>query len=132
MYPTRERNPKPMMHKNRIWQIKDVDSAIELAADLKAATWTRCSGWRFGDTVWLNDSTCEDGLQEYAVLRDEDHGNYRQLESITVSWCETGQLVESSTQMADAPDEQFMSGTFGIHRLNVQAHAQHGRCPLCA
>ena len=34
-----------------------------------------------------DDSTCEDAIQEYGVLRQAEDGTWRQVESITVSWC---------------------------------------------
>ena len=78
-----------MMHSNRIWQVTPVDSAEELANRLTNQSWTLCTGFKLRGFLFLNDATCEDGAQEYAVVekRHNDNRDYRQVESITFSWC---------------------------------------------
>lgn len=48
---------------------------------LTGSTWTLCTGWEHAGLWYLNDSTGEDGAQEYAVV-------YRgvQIETITFGW----------------------------------------------
>jgi hypothetical protein len=80
-----------MLHADRIWSVAEVSSAEELARDLTRETWCCCQGFRIVDHpryVWVNDSTSEDGAQEYAVCRlGLAKGDMRQLESITFVWC---------------------------------------------
>jgi len=84
-----------MMHTNRIWCIARVATAEELAEKLTQHTWCCCSGFELNGYVWLNDATCEDGAQEYAVVRKPTDADpqYRQVESITASWCSQEQLL---------------------------------------
>jgi len=85
-----------MMHKNRIWQVKDLP--IEsLATELQRCTWCCCSGFRAGGMLWLNDATSPDGAQEYAVIRESDGA---QVESVTVSWCKPEELQAYIDQYA--------------------------------
>jgi hypothetical protein len=87
-------------------------------------TMTLCTGFRLGDTLWLNDSFSEDGAQEYAVLR-----NGRQIESITVSWCKPDRLLDSIAQFHEGRAEGI---DFGPVALRLETPEAHGRCPLCA
>lgn len=70
-----------MIHDTRRFVITDVETIAALAELLTEHTWTRCTGFRLGELLFLNDSFSEDGAQEYAVVRSG-----RQVESITVSW----------------------------------------------
>lgn len=82
------------MHLSRTFNVGDVASIEELAEKLTAYTWTLCAGFRLlaGDQalLFLNDSTSEDGAQEYAVLEEEG----RQVESITFGWCDKAKAEE--------------------------------------
>lgn len=72
-----------MWHEGRRWQIKDVETADELADKLTEMTWTLCSGFRFGGHLFLNDSLNEDGAQEYGIVRE---ATGEQIETVTFSW----------------------------------------------
>ena len=71
-----------MMHTNRRWSLCPLATAEELAEKLTKSTRTLCTGWEYGGLWYLNDSSGEDGAQEYAVV----YGGV-QIESITFSWC---------------------------------------------
>lgn len=82
-----------VMHRSRRWGVTR-RTTEELAELLSSSTWCLCTGIETdGGSIWLNDATSEDGAQEYAVLRLLD-GKWRQVESITVSWCSTEKLLE--------------------------------------
>lgn len=61
-----------MMHRNRRWCVGPAASAEDLARKLTGRTWTLCTGFfveGHPEYLFLNDSTCEDAVQEYAALR---------------------------------------------------------------
>jgi hypothetical protein len=95
-----------MMHTRRRWTLALVDLA-EAVRKLTEYDFTSCAGFRIahpegGSILVLNDSTCADALQEYAVFRltvEQDVVLARgllkdpsyvlrlpQIESLTVSW----------------------------------------------
>jgi hypothetical protein len=77
-----------MMHENRVFCLAVVDTDEELAEKLIDFTWCRCAAFQLRaspDTLFLNDSTSPDGIQEYAVLRCVE-GSWFQVESITFGW----------------------------------------------
>jgi hypothetical protein len=76
-----------MMHAKRQWCVVDAKNPEELARNLVDITWTLCTGFRIGAYYFLNDSTSEDGAQEYAVLRQMPDGRLLQIESITFGRC---------------------------------------------
>src|SRR6478609_5193448 len=86
-----------MLH-NRVWVVVEVATPEELAEKLTQNSWCLCNGFRYKDTCWLNDSTSEDSIQEYGIIREHDG---RQLESITVSWCKPEKIVEYAEQAAN-------------------------------
>ena len=77
-----------MLHSRRTFCVTDVGTIEELAEKLTEHTWTLCAGFRLQTPeqtlLFLNDSTSEDAIQEYAVLSEDG----RQLESITFGWCD--------------------------------------------
>ncbi|MBX3412583.1 MAG: hypothetical protein KF708_07840 [Pirellulales bacterium] len=94
------------------------------------STWTGCSAFSVGGYFFLNDATCADGAQEYAVVRQLADGRYEQIESITFSWC--------SPQSGLELIQRVLAGEFdqADYRREVQPRLQtpeqHGRCHLCA
>jgi hypothetical protein len=78
-----------MMHSKRRWSVVRVSSAEDLARILTETTWCCCCGFELAGYLFLNDATSADGAQEYAVVkRGADGEAWRQVESITFSWCE--------------------------------------------
>jgi hypothetical protein len=76
----------------------------------------------------VNDSITEDSAQEYGVLRPDGNG-YRQVESITVSWCDAERLG-AYIEQADRGDfdQEFRLGHVAAPRIE----RDHAPCPLCA
>jgi hypothetical protein len=110
-----------MLHERRTFQVADVATPEELAAKLAEHTWTTCTGFRLGSLLLLNDSTSEDGAQEYAVLRGS-----RQVESLTVSWCSREELAARLQVLA--------AGGPGVDMGEVVLRLNHpaGTCEACA
>lgn len=79
-----------MMHKTRTFSINKLDSFDELADQLLNYSFVLCQGFQVGEYLFLNDSSSEDGAQEFAVI----HNGF-QVESLTVSW------VKSKEEMLD-------------------------------
>ena len=115
-----------MFFKKRIWQVIKVNTPEELAEKLTNYTWTLCTGFKLGDYYFLNDSTSENGAQEYAVLKDTGE----QIESITLA----GELQRSielykQSYKGEYDNEAWNSGI----DINTAGNSeQHGRCPYCA
>ena len=120
-----------MMHERRRFSVSPVKSAHDLARKLTAHTWTLCSGFRLSGYLFLNDATCEDGAQEYAVFR-EPHGSldlYRQVESITFSWCS---YEEALGLIVRSVRGEFDGDSWETPAPHVEDKATHGVCGHCA
>lgn len=92
-----------MLHKRRIWTLFEVDTAGLLADKLTEHTWTLCTAFFvYGrpDVVFLNDSTTEDSVVEFAVLR-KDGDSWYQIESITFGWCDHEKALRYVEQCLD-------------------------------
>jgi hypothetical protein len=142
-----------MLHKNRRFGVTDVHSTDELAEKLTKGSWTCCTGFRIGGLLFLNDSTSENGAQEYAVVREATR---EQLESITFGWMtldEARIAIRIFVEVADiAPNPQAPAGrvfvaktasqlaeaigadafSFGTIPNVVEFGRQHGVCAHCA
>ena len=120
-----------MMHSNRVWSVTPVASADELARKLTETTWTCCTAFAIGEYLWLNDATCPDGAQEYAVVkRTGPDGRLLQIESITFSWCDHNKalaLIEQ-TLRGEHDDSDFAHEV----SLDLESPDEHGRCRHCA
>ena len=123
-----------MMHSNRIWCVTEVESAEELALKLTTGTWCCCQAFRIkghSHYVWLNDSTSEDGAQEYAVCRqDLATGDLRQLESISFSWCDRDRALQFifATLSGDDDHNEWARPV----TANLQSPEEHHHCQHCA
>ncbi len=111
-----------MLNRNRVWQIAE---ATGLVHDLTQQSWTLCQGFRLCGYLFLNDSTSEDGAQEFAVVREEDG---QQVESITFSWC-TEERAAKHVLNALAGKYTERMGT--VHPWQIESPDQHGTCYLC-
>lgn len=116
---------KTMMHRSRVWGVTQSDAIDELTN----STWTLCAAFETpAGTIWANDSTNVNALQEYGVLRRQGD-DWRQVETITVSWCKPAEMREF-IRRADAGE--FDKGmTFGTVSAE-QLERNHKPCPLCA
>lgn len=113
-----------MLHERRRFHIADVQSVDELCEKLTRQTWTLCTAFRLrakGQTLlFLNDSTSEDGAQEYAVFAGK-----RQVESVTFGWCtpeRAGEIVRGVLH-----GEVVDMGSFELHLDESPLHV----CTLC-
>lgn len=88
------------MHAKRRWSLCPVATAEELAEKLTANTWTLCTGWEHAGLWYLNDSTSEDGAQEYAVIY---HGH--QIESVTFGWCTESEALRHILNWTEHAEE---------------------------
>lgn len=118
-----------MLHRHRIWTIAPTPSTDTLAEQLTQHTWCCCNGFRIGDYVFVNDATCADGAQEYAVLKRCGE-RYVQIESLTFSWMSREQALQTIRQVLAGQFDHQRIGAVEPHRL--QTPAEHGRCHHCA
>jgi hypothetical protein len=119
-----------MLHSDRVWCVMQVAGAEELARNLTDGTWTCCTGFELEGYLWLNDSTCPDGAQEYAILKKVGpEGRLFQIESITFSWCNFAEALEYVQQaLRGVGDRNDLAGeVFPV----LQSPAEHGRCCHC-
>jgi hypothetical protein len=118
-----------MLHRNRIWTIAPVADANTLAEQLTQITWCCCNGFRLGNYLFVNDATCPDGAQEYAVLKPRGD-EYVQIESITFSWMNREQALDVIRRVLAG---EFDHESYGrIESRRIQTPAEHGRCGHCA
>lgn len=117
-----------MMHKTRRFGVTKW-TREELAERLSENTWTLCTAVQTeGGTIWANDSTSADGAQEYALFRLIKN-EWRQVESITVSWCTKEKLL-GYAERADLGE--FDSGHWDWGLLDAaRLDYQHKLCGHC-
>jgi len=118
-----------MMHTRRTFCVFPVETADDLAEKLTAHTWTLCTAFRLHDYLFLNDSTGEDGAQEYAVVKAAaDDGPALQVESITFGWCDRAKALDYI--------RRTLAGEFDAAGRpltpRLETPDQHERCGHCA
>lgn len=120
-----------MIHLKRQWCVNAVGTPEELADRLTQQTWTLCTAFRLGEYLFLNDSTSEDGAQEYAVVKLPDDASVypRQVESITFGWCDLARGLEYVRRTLA---HEFDDSDTCLPGLRLETPEQHGRCPRCA
>lgn len=123
-----------MLHAKRVWCIAEAASAAELAEKLTQMTWCCCQAFQIAghpQYIWLNDSTSEDGAQEYAVLKRNDcSGRLVQIESIAFSWCDYERALEFIQATLNGEDDN--NEWARPVTATIQTPEEHGRCGLCA
>jgi len=107
-----------------------VASAEDLAEKLTEHTWTGCSAFELGGYLFLNDATCADGAQEYAVVKPLPDGGFEQIESITFSWCNQDRALELIRKVLAGDFDQADYRRLVTPRLETSE--KHERCHLCA
>lgn len=118
-----------MFFKKRRWQITKVSTPEELADKLTNFTWTLCTGFELGGYYFLNDSTSENGAQEYGVIK-KDTG--KQVESITFSWCSFKEALSYIKKvLAGEYDGQAWGSGIDLN-TQLETPEEHGRCIYCA
>ena len=118
-----------MLHRTRTWTIAAVTSAEALAEILTQHTWCCCNGFRLEHYLFVNDATCPDGAQEYAVLKQFDE-RYGQIESLTFSWMSQEQALGIIRQVLAGHYDYECYAVVEPH--HIQTPAEHGRCHHCA
>ena len=118
-----------MLHSKRTWSVLPADNDEWLAEQVTEHTFCGCCGFRLGQYLFVNDATCADGAQEYAVLKaDGDH--YAQIESLTFSWMTKPRALEIIRRVLAGKFDHEHYGKIVPDRL--QTPEEHGRCYLCA
>lgn len=124
-----------MLHTRRRWQVGEVESPEDLARKVTETTWTLCTGfWVKGSDgyLFLNDSTSEDAVVEFAVikggLKDPERN---QIESITFGWCSFEEALEIIQEILKG-DFDDGGSWFTVRDEAVQSLEDHGTCHLCA
>lgn len=118
-----------MLHTKRRWCVAPVASAEVLAEKLSEHTWTLCTAFQLGGYLFLNDSTSEDGAQEYAVLKVAAAAHI-QIESITFGWCKPDRALELIREVLAGKYDA--AGFYGPVQPRLDTPDKHGRCGLCA
>ena len=123
-----------MMHKNRVWCVTPKATPEEVAELLTRTTWTLCTAVELGGYLFLNDSTSEDGAQEYAVVKrpTDPDGPFMQVESITFGWCDEAKALEHIGRTLAGG---FDAGDFAhavTPRLETPFEHKARYCPVCA
>ncbi|MEZ6128983.1 MAG: hypothetical protein R3C59_09890 [Planctomycetaceae bacterium] len=123
-----------MLHNNRIWCVAEVASAEELAEKLTKSTWCCCQAFQIAGHpryLWLNDSTSEDGAQEFAVLcQNIDTGVHLQIESVTFGWCDDDRALQYIQDTLNGHHDHN-DWAFPVTPV-LQSLQEHGRCCHCA
>lgn len=72
-----------MLHPNRRFRVRDRSalSVSAFAAELADQTHLCCQGYQYKNLLLVNDATCEDGVQEFALVRDGRH-----IDHLNCSW----------------------------------------------
>lgn len=109
-----------MLYPRRVHTLRTVTDVEELAELLTEHTWTFCTGFRLSldgrCLLFLNDSTSEDGAQEFAVF--DQNGD--QVESITFGWCDRARGAELIRRTLAGEDEAL-----GTYELLLDLNPQH-------
>jgi hypothetical protein len=119
-----------LFHEKRRFRVERETNAAALAEKLTERTWPLCRGFELLGYLFLNDSTSEDGAQEYAVVKRQGDA-FIQVESITFSWC----APERALVLID----DVLHGEFDAEALYGEVKLQgkldtpeaHGTCPFC-
>lgn len=119
-----------MMHVSRVWCVAPIESAEELAKKLVDSTWTLCTAFELQGYLFINDSTSEDGAQEYAVVKRQADGTFLQVESITFGWCNFERALEHIRRAISGGDDANDFAMPVTPRLETAQ--EHGRCRFCA
>ncbi len=124
------------MHNKRRWVVSSVATKQELAEKLVDNTWTLCTGFVVAgheNYVFLNDSTCEDGVAEFGVVKiDRETGKQHQIETITFGWCDHAKSVEYIRQaIAGEMDQTEFRRQVDLKIETPEEHRKR-RCSLCA
>ena len=121
-----------MFFEHRAWQIREVDTANELARKLTQQTWCSCAGFFVSghpDYLFLNDWSSPDGAAEYGVVKGGLTVQDRhQVESITFSWCSEKKALRYIRQALAGEFDEFSEPV----TIRVETPGEHGSCGYCS
>ena len=118
-----------MMHPNRRFCLTNIDDSEELAEKLTQHTWTGCTAFEHDGYLFLNDATCADGAQEYAVFKKgSPSAKPVQIESITFSWMDADNALLMIRDIIRGEYDDVMSIEQDV---TFETPDEHGRCHLC-
>ena len=118
---------------NRTWSVKEVETLDELASLVSGNIWTLCTGFSvegFPQYLFLNVSTCEDGAQEYAVIKGAlEKPEHEQIESFTFGWCNEARCLEliGETLAGKFDETDYVSPV----TPRLEHSTQHESCRYC-
>lgn len=115
-----------MLHTRRIWTVGNIQSEEDLAALLVDHTWCTCNGFRLKGYLFLNDATCADGAQEYAVIQESTGA---QIESITFSRCSYYRALELICEIVAGRYDDARYWWMPAGHIDPDPHH---RCSACA
>ena len=126
-----------MMHTKRRWVLSSVATIEELARMLTQTTWTLCSGFYVEghrDTIFLNDSTHEDGAAEFGIARLLRPDEWTQVESVTFSWTDEARAAEfiRAGIAGEMDGNNFARQIDLADRLDTPEEHRKRHCHLCA
>lgn len=110
------------------WRVAPSGSAEALARKRTETTWALRAGLPLQGCLFPNDSTSEDGAQEFGVVKRRPDGSHVQVESIAFGW--------RNAERALAFIRQSLQGDFDDKELahavtpRLQTPQEHGRRPL--
>lgn len=118
-----------MLHTKRTWCVTEAGSPEGMAEKLTRHTWTLCTAFRLREYLFLNDSTSENGVQEYAVLTAPTYpdGPCTQVESITFGWCRYEEGLEFVRRILA---HEYDGGGTVLSGLRLETPDEHDRCHL--
>ena len=120
-----------LFHSRRRWFIAPVTTSEELATKLTEQTWTLCTAFELQGYIFLNDSTSEDGAQEYAVVKSQGD-SFLQLESVTFGWMNRESALDFIRKtVAGEIDAEALYGKVEL-KQKLDTREEHGTCPFCA
>lgn len=120
-----------MLHRTRIWSLQSIDEAERLAYKLSNISWTCCQAFELKGYIFANDSTSEDGAQEYAILRaTRECPELVQIESITFSWCTEERALELIKAVCSGDFDG--NGLGMVARIRFETAFEHCFCIHCA
>lgn len=117
-----------MLNKTRKYAVMKYKTLDELVSDLKGYIWTGCTGFELAGLVLLNDSTEEDSVQKFCVLRRISANEYglielEELASLTLDWMHHNALKDAIEYLAE-----YTTGR--ILRITLEDPVSH-KCHLC-
>lgn len=92
-----------------------------------AATWTLCTGFALADYLFLNDSSSEEAIQEYAIVKRPARKGEPFRHLLSFEWCDY-QTAFAYISLALHGD---LDAGGKIVKVAVQTTARHGFCPHC-